>query len=101
MYSVSYDYSFPVPFVHRTQEPQCAFSEFMRHISTVLRSKAKTPKTKEEVQKTRLYTVDYTPNPRLIFRSKGLSELGFTVGNYFTLTPQAGQMIIRLAEGMR
>ncbi|WP_341534364.1 hypothetical protein [Proteus mirabilis] len=28
-----------------------------------------------------------------------LNELGFEVGSHYTLTRQAGQMIIRLAEG--
>ncbi|HGN1706925.1 TPA: SymE family type I addiction module toxin [Providencia rettgeri] len=66
----------------------------------------KTPTAKEEVLKTRNYTVGYTPNrgkpnpnPQLIFSGKWLSELGFTVSSNVTLTHQAGQLIIRLAEG--
>ncbi|EJD6541533.1 SymE family type I addiction module toxin [Providencia rettgeri] len=39
------------------------------------------------------------PSPQLTFSGKWLSELGFTVGSHFTLTRQAGQLIIRLAEG--
>ncbi|WP_265524823.1 SymE family type I addiction module toxin [Providencia rustigianii] len=68
--------------------------------------KVKTQTAKEEVVKTRHYTVGYTPNrgkpnpnPQLTLSGKWLSELGFTVGRQFTLTRQAGQLIIRLAEG--
>ncbi|AVL74189.1 MULTISPECIES: SymE family type I addiction module toxin [Providencia] len=39
------------------------------------------------------------PSPQLIISGKCLNELGFTVGSHFTLTRQAGQLIIRLAEG--
>ncbi|MBQ0317238.1 SymE family type I addiction module toxin [Providencia rettgeri] len=39
------------------------------------------------------------PSPQLIFSGKWLNELGFTVGSNVTLTCQAGQLIIRLAEG--
>ncbi|MBC3995409.1 type I addiction module toxin, SymE family [Morganella morganii] len=56
--------------------------------------------------KTKQYTVGYTtnsgkptPNPQLIFSGKWLSETGVTVGSHFTLTRQAGQLIIRLSEG--
>ncbi|CAG9430696.1 SymE family type I addiction module toxin [Providencia alcalifaciens] len=66
----------------------------------------KTPTAKEEGVKTRHYTVGYTPNrgkpnpnPQLTFSGKWLSELGFTVGSHVTLTQQAGQLIIQLAEG--
>ncbi|ENG4187440.1 SymE family type I addiction module toxin [Providencia rettgeri] len=38
------------------------------------------------------------PSPQLIFSGKWLSELGFTVGSNVTLTRQAGQLIIQLAE---
>ncbi|HFF8525192.1 TPA: SymE family type I addiction module toxin [Providencia rettgeri] len=60
---------------------------------------------KEEGVKTRQYTVGYAPNrgkpnpsPQLILSGKWLKEMGFTVGSHFTLTSQAGQLIIRLAE---
>ncbi|MGK4230851.1 SymE family type I addiction module toxin [Providencia hangzhouensis] len=53
---------------------------------------------KEEVVKTRHYTVGYIPNPQMTFSGKWLSELGFTEGSNVTLTRQAGQLIIRLAE---
>ncbi|AIN63359.1 TPA: SymE family type I addiction module toxin [Providencia stuartii] len=66
----------------------------------------KTPTTKEEVVKTRQYTVGYAPNrgksnpsPQLIISGKWLNAIGFTVGNHFTLTRQAEQLIIQLAEG--
>ncbi|EKS1728648.1 SymE family type I addiction module toxin [Escherichia coli] len=39
------------------------------------------------------------PNPQLTFSGKWLSELGFTVGSNVMHTRQAGQLIIRLAEG--
>ncbi|HEC8329937.1 TPA: SymE family type I addiction module toxin [Providencia rettgeri] len=39
------------------------------------------------------------PSPQLTFSDKWLSELGFEVGRHYTLTRQAGQLIIRLAEG--
>nr|WP_272661063.1 SymE family type I addiction module toxin [Providencia sp. PROV150] len=38
------------------------------------------------------------PNPRLTLSGKWLSELRFTVGSSITLTRQAGQLVIRLAE---
>ncbi|WP_405471041.1 SymE family type I addiction module toxin [Morganella morganii] len=38
------------------------------------------------------------PSPQLIISGKWLKELGFEVGSHFTLTLQAGQLIIRLAE---
>ncbi|ENY6785622.1 SymE family type I addiction module toxin [Providencia rettgeri] len=51
------------------------------------------------------YTVGYAPNrgkpnpsPQLIISGKWLNELGFTVGSHFTLTRQAGQLTIQLAE---
>ncbi|NBM57003.1 hypothetical protein GWI68_20045 [Proteus sp. G2669] len=34
----------------------------------------------------------------MTFSGKWWSELGFTVGSHFTLTRQAGQLIIQLAE---
>nr|WP_272927288.1 SymE family type I addiction module toxin [Proteus sp. G2658] len=56
--------------------------------------------------KTRLYSVGYLPNrgnpnpsPQLIISGKWLKALGFEVGSHYTLTRQAGQLIIRLAEG--
>lgn len=65
----------------------------------------KTPTTKEEVVKTRRYSVGYLPNngkpnpsPQLTISGKWLKELGFEVGTHYTLTRQAGQLIIRLAE---
>nr|WP_272927244.1 MULTISPECIES: SymE family type I addiction module toxin [unclassified Proteus (in: enterobacteria)] len=54
--------------------------------------------------KTRLYSVGYlptNPSPQLIISGKWLKALGFEVGSHYTLTRQAGQMNIRLAEGMR
>ncbi|EOV8090190.1 SymE family type I addiction module toxin [Providencia huaxiensis] len=66
----------------------------------------KIPTAKEEVVKTRQYTVGYAPNrgkpnpsPQLTLSGKWLNELGFEVGSHYTLTRQAGQLIIRLAEG--
>ncbi|MEZ2759433.1 SymE family type I addiction module toxin [Providencia vermicola] len=60
---------------------------------------------KEEGGKTRQYTVGYAPNcgkpnpsPQLTLSGKWLKEMGFTVGSHFTLTSQAGQLIIQLAE---
>nr|ELR5153094.1 SymE family type I addiction module toxin [Providencia rettgeri] len=38
------------------------------------------------------------PSPQLIISGKWLKELGFEVGSHYTLTRQAGQLIIRLAE---
>ncbi|MGY0376098.1 type I toxin-antitoxin system SymE family toxin [Providencia sp. PROV170] len=35
----------------------------------------------------------------MIISGKWLNGLGFTVGSHFTLTRQAGQLIIQLAEG--
>nr|WP_042848803.1 SymE family type I addiction module toxin [Providencia rettgeri] len=68
--------------------------------------KVKTQAAKEQAVKSRQYTVGYLPNrqrpnpsPQLTFSGKWLSELGFTVGSNVTLTRQAGQLIIRLAEG--
>ncbi|APC10537.1 MULTISPECIES: SymE family type I addiction module toxin [Providencia] len=67
--------------------------------------KVKTQTAKEQAVKSRQYTVGYLPNrqrpnpsPQLIISGKWLTELGFTVGSHFTLTRQAGQLIIRLAE---
>ncbi|MER1718925.1 SymE family type I addiction module toxin [Proteus terrae] len=37
-------------------------------------------------------------SPKLTIRGKWLSKLGFTMGSNITLTRQAGQWIIRLAE---
>ena len=61
--------------------------------------------TKEEVVKTRQYTVGYLPNRgkpnpslQLTISGKWLKELGVEVGSHFTLTRQVGQLIIRLAE---
>ncbi|MEX6211728.1 SymE family type I addiction module toxin [Providencia huaxiensis] len=59
--------------------------------------------------KTRHYTVGYLPNrgepnpsPQLTISGKWLKkELGFDAGSHYTLTRQVGQIIIRLAEGMR
>ncbi|MEY0972610.1 SymE family type I addiction module toxin [Providencia huaxiensis] len=68
--------------------------------------KVKTPTAKEEVVKTRQYTVGYTPNrgkpnpsPQLTLSGKWLKEMGFEVGRHYTLSRQAGQLIIRLSEG--
>ncbi|MBG5918800.1 SymE family type I addiction module toxin [Providencia stuartii] len=73
---------------------------------TVLCRKVKTPTAKAEVVKTRNYTVGYTPNrgkpnpsPQFTLSGKWLNELGFEVGSHYTLTRQARQLIIRLAEG--
>ncbi|HHR5900365.1 TPA: SymE family type I addiction module toxin [Providencia alcalifaciens] len=56
--------------------------------------------------KTRQYAVDYLPNrgkpnprPQLTISGKWLKDLGFEVGTHFTPTREAGQLIIRLAEG--
>ncbi|MCT8250973.1 type I toxin-antitoxin system SymE family toxin [Proteus faecis] len=38
------------------------------------------------------------PSPQLTFSGNWLSKLGFTAGSQFTLTRQAGQLIIQLAE---
>ncbi|EPL6457045.1 SymE family type I addiction module toxin [Providencia rettgeri] len=61
--------------------------------------------TKEDEVKSRRYSVGYLPNsgkpnpsPQLIISGKWLKELGFEVGSHYTLTRQAGQLIIRLAE---
>ena len=66
----------------------------------------KTPTAKEEEVKTRKYTVGYAPNrdrpnpsPQLTLSGKWLKEMGFEVGSHYTLTRQAGQLIIRLTEG--
>ncbi|USR65136.1 type I toxin-antitoxin system SymE family toxin [Providencia stuartii] len=66
----------------------------------------KTSTTKEEVVKNRRYSVGYLPNngkpnpsPQLTISGKWLKELGFEVGTHYTLIRQAGQLIIRLAEG--
>ncbi|WP_374448462.1 SymE family type I addiction module toxin [Providencia sp.] len=55
--------------------------------------------------RTRQYTVGYLPNrgkpnpsPQLNISGKWLNELGFDVGTHYTLTRQAGQLIIQLAE---
>ncbi|WP_336298882.1 MULTISPECIES: SymE family type I addiction module toxin [unclassified Providencia] len=70
--------------------------------------KVKTQTAKEVAVKSRLYAVGYLPNrqrpnpsPQLIISGKWLNELGFTVGSHFTLTRQAGQLIMQLAEGER
>ncbi|NPD40618.1 type I addiction module toxin, SymE family [Providencia stuartii] len=39
------------------------------------------------------------PSPQLIISGKWLNAIGFTVGDHFTLTRQAEQLIIQLAEG--
>ncbi|MEQ4702477.1 SymE family type I addiction module toxin [Providencia rettgeri] len=56
--------------------------------------------------KTRQYTVGYAPNrgkpnpsPQLTLSGKWLKEMGLEVGRHYTLTRQAGQLIIQLAEG--
>ncbi|WP_273803256.1 SymE family type I addiction module toxin [Providencia rettgeri] len=61
--------------------------------------------TKEDEVKSRRYSVGYLPNrgkpnpsPQLTLSGKWLKVLGFEVGSHFTLTRQAGQLIIRLAE---
>nr|WP_282557793.1 SymE family type I addiction module toxin [Providencia burhodogranariea] len=61
---------------------------------------------KEETAKSRQYSVGYLPNrgkpnpsPQLTISGKWLKELGFEIGSHYTLTRQAGQLIIRLAEG--
>ncbi|MBG5925831.1 type I addiction module toxin, SymE family [Providencia rettgeri] len=38
------------------------------------------------------------PSPQLTLSGMWLNELGFEVGSHYTLTRQAGQLIIRLAE---
>ncbi|USR65133.1 type I toxin-antitoxin system SymE family toxin [Providencia stuartii] len=38
------------------------------------------------------------PSPQLTISGKWLKEIGFEVGTHYTLTRQAGQLIIRLAE---
>lgn len=65
----------------------------------------KTQAAKEEVVKTRRYSVGYLPNngkpnpsPQLTISGKWLKELGFEVGTHYTLTRQAGQLIIQLAK---
>ncbi|EMH4147053.1 type I toxin-antitoxin system SymE family toxin [Providencia stuartii] len=65
--------------------------------------RVKTPTAKEEVVKTRQYTVGYAPNRgksnlQLTLSGKWLKEMGFEVGSHYTLTRQAGQLIIRLSE---
>ncbi|NBM96099.1 SymE family type I addiction module toxin [Proteus penneri] len=40
----------------------------------------------------------HNPSPQLTFSGKWLSKLGFKVGSHYTLTHQAGQLIIWLAE---
>ncbi|MTB39904.1 type I addiction module toxin, SymE family [Providencia sp. wls1948] len=39
------------------------------------------------------------PSPQLTLSGKWLKEMGFEVGSHYTLTRQAGQLIIRLSEG--
>ncbi|HGJ5874501.1 MULTISPECIES: SymE family type I addiction module toxin [Arsenophonus] len=39
------------------------------------------------------------PSPQMVISGNWLNKLGFTVGNHYTLTRQAGQLIIQLAEG--
>nr|WP_242461568.1 SymE family type I addiction module toxin [Providencia rettgeri] len=75
-------------------------------VSTVDSDKSLSALAKEEVLKTRQYTVGYVPNrgkpnpsPQLTLSGKWLNELGFEVGSHYTLTRQAGQLVIRLAEG--
>ncbi|ATG17917.1 type I addiction module toxin, SymE family [Providencia alcalifaciens] len=38
------------------------------------------------------------PQPQLTISGKWLKEIRFEVGSHFTLTRQAGQLIIRLTE---
>ncbi|QIC15585.1 type I toxin-antitoxin system SymE family toxin [Providencia vermicola] len=38
------------------------------------------------------------PSPQLTLSGKWLNELGFEVWSHYTLTRQAGQLIIRLRE---
>ncbi|HHE6469870.1 TPA: SymE family type I addiction module toxin [Providencia rettgeri] len=38
------------------------------------------------------------PSPQLTLNGKWLKEMGFTVGSHYTLTRQAGQLIIQLAK---
>ncbi|WP_333988148.1 SymE family type I addiction module toxin, partial [Providencia huaxiensis] len=54
---------------------------------------------------TRKYTVGYAPNrgkptpsPQLTLSGKWLNELGFEVGSHYSLSHQAGQLIIQLVE---
>ncbi|EPL6454020.1 MULTISPECIES: SymE family type I addiction module toxin [Providencia] len=56
--------------------------------------------------KTKQYTVGYLPNrgkpnpsSQLTISGNWLKEQGFEVGSHYTLTRQARQLIIRLAEG--
>nr|WP_282561806.1 SymE family type I addiction module toxin [Providencia rettgeri] len=70
----------------------------------ILQHFIKVPTAKEETAKSRWYSVGYLPNwgkpsPQLIISGKWLKELGFEVGSHYTLTRQAGQLIIRLAKG--
>ncbi|EOI7706836.1 SymE family type I addiction module toxin [Providencia vermicola] len=88
-----------------TRTPRRAFFGITVQVSTISFRNVKTPTAKDEVVKTRQYTVGYAPNrgkpnpsPQLTLSGKWLNELGFTVGSHFTLTRQAGQLIIRLAE---
>ena len=67
--------------------------------------KVKTPTAKEEAGKSRQYTVGYAPNrgkpnpcPQLTLSGNWLKEMGFEVGSHYTLTRQAGQLIIQLAK---
>ncbi|AVL74169.1 MULTISPECIES: SymE family type I addiction module toxin [unclassified Providencia] len=39
------------------------------------------------------------PSPQLTLSGNWLKEMGFEVGSHYTLTRQARQLIIRLAEG--
>ncbi|MGG4665616.1 SymE family type I addiction module toxin [Providencia vermicola] len=55
--------------------------------------------------KNRRYSVSYLPNngkpnpsPQLTISGNWLKERGFEVGTHYTLTRQAGQLIIQLAE---
>ncbi|WGL98589.1 MULTISPECIES: SymE family type I addiction module toxin [Arsenophonus] len=68
--------------------------------------RVKTESAKDKAAKSRHYTVGYSPNrgkpnpsPQMVISGNWLNKLGFTVGNHYTLTRQAGQLIIRLAEG--
>ncbi|HHE6471082.1 TPA: SymE family type I addiction module toxin [Providencia rettgeri] len=38
------------------------------------------------------------PSPQLIVSGKWLNELGFEVGSHYSLSHQAGQLIIQLVE---
>lgn len=84
-------------FTSQTDFPDVRFSIFTHFI--------KVPTAKEETAKSRRYSVGYLPNrgkpnpsPQLIISGKWLKELGFEVGSHYTLTRQAGQLVIRLAE---